>query len=151
MNLLVEADQPGNQLDDYVSRLNAILSQKAEGILQLQNRLAHFQRRLREQNVLVSKTWLKCTEEVACCRFLPVRTSGWFANANAEFRFAAGSCRVVAVWSFSKLENDIEIVGGMLLHFDDIRNQGTPCWIRGYKTLVGFSIYYRPCLFTSPH
>lgn len=54
MNLLVEADQPGNQLDDYISRLNAILSQKAAGILQLQNRLAHFQRRLREHNVLVS-------------------------------------------------------------------------------------------------
>ncbi|KAL3610622.1 hypothetical protein D5086_001642 [Populus alba] len=29
MNLLVEADQPGNQLDDYVAKLNAILSQKA--------------------------------------------------------------------------------------------------------------------------
>ncbi|KAK6153633.1 hypothetical protein DH2020_013272 [Rehmannia glutinosa] len=29
MSLLVEADQPGNQLDDYVSRLNSILSQKA--------------------------------------------------------------------------------------------------------------------------
>ncbi|KAE7997443.1 hypothetical protein FH972_002081 [Carpinus fangiana] len=54
MNLLVEADQPGNQLDDYISRLNAILSQKATGILQLQNRLAHFQKRLKERNVLVS-------------------------------------------------------------------------------------------------
>ncbi|KAK3028328.1 hypothetical protein RJ639_037790 [Escallonia herrerae] len=54
MNLLVEADQPGNQLDDYVSRLNTILSQKAAGILQLQNRLAHFQRRLKEHNILVS-------------------------------------------------------------------------------------------------
>ncbi|KAL7140104.1 hypothetical protein ABFS83_09G099100 [Erythranthe nasuta] len=54
MNLLVEADQPGNQLDDYISRLNSILSQKANGILQLQNRLAHFQKRLKEQNVLVS-------------------------------------------------------------------------------------------------
>lgn len=56
MNLLVEADQPGNQLDDYVSRLSAILSQKAESILQLQNRLAHFKRRLREHNVLISRT-----------------------------------------------------------------------------------------------
>ncbi|KAL3511795.1 hypothetical protein ACH5RR_024512 [Cinchona calisaya] len=54
MNLLVEADQPGNQLDNYISRLNSILSQKAAGILQLQNRLAHFQRRLKEHNVLVS-------------------------------------------------------------------------------------------------
>ncbi|XP_074345406.1 kinesin-like protein KIN-13B [Apium graveolens] len=56
MNLLVEADQPGNQLDDYVSRLTVILSQKAESVLQLQNRLAHFKRSLREQNVLVHKT-----------------------------------------------------------------------------------------------
>ncbi|XP_057466217.1 kinesin-like protein KIN-13B [Actinidia eriantha] len=56
MNLLVEADQPGNQLDDYVSRLNAVLSQKAAVILQLQNRLAHFQRRLKEHHVLVSSS-----------------------------------------------------------------------------------------------
>ncbi|KAL7222194.1 hypothetical protein ACSBR1_023995 [Camellia fascicularis] len=56
MNLLVEADHPGNQLDDYVSRLNAILSQKAAGIVQLQNRLSHFQRRLKEHNVLVSSS-----------------------------------------------------------------------------------------------
>ncbi|KAL1340547.1 hypothetical protein HN51_026904 [Arachis hypogaea] len=54
MNLLVEADQPGNQLDDYVTKLNAILTQKAAGILQLQTRLAHFQKRLKEHNVLVS-------------------------------------------------------------------------------------------------
>lgn len=54
MNLLVEADQPGNQLDEYVSKLNAILSQKAAGIFQLQTQLAQFQRRLKEYNVLVS-------------------------------------------------------------------------------------------------
>lgn len=54
MNLLVEADEPGNQLDDYVTKLNTILSQKAAAILQLQNRLAHFQKRLREHDVLVS-------------------------------------------------------------------------------------------------
>ncbi|KAJ7962996.1 Kinesin-like protein [Quillaja saponaria] len=56
MNLLVEADQPGNHLYDYITRLNAILSQKAAGILQLQNRLAHFQNRLKEHNVLVSSS-----------------------------------------------------------------------------------------------
>ncbi|OAY62915.1 Kinesin-13A [Ananas comosus] len=54
MNLLVEADQPGNQLDDYISRLSAILSQKAAGIVNLQARLAQFQRRLNEHNVLLS-------------------------------------------------------------------------------------------------
>ncbi|KAK7389548.1 hypothetical protein VNO78_24689 [Psophocarpus tetragonolobus] len=54
MNLLVEADQPGNQLDDYIANLNVILSQKAAGIMQLQTRLAHFQKRLKEHNVLAS-------------------------------------------------------------------------------------------------
>ena len=54
MNLLVEADQPGNQLDEYISKLNAILSQKAAGIFQLQTQLAQFQRRLKEYNVLAS-------------------------------------------------------------------------------------------------
>nr|XP_043624402.1 kinesin-like protein KIN-13B isoform X3 [Erigeron canadensis] len=53
MNLLVEADEPGNQLDDYVVKLNTILAQKAAAILQLQNRLAHFQKRLREHDVLL--------------------------------------------------------------------------------------------------
>ncbi|TXG61380.1 hypothetical protein EZV62_012743 [Acer yangbiense] len=56
MNLLVEADQPGNQLDVYISKLNAILSQKAAGITQLQTRLAHFQRHLNEYNVIVSSS-----------------------------------------------------------------------------------------------
>nr|XP_011458766.1 PREDICTED: kinesin-13A-like [Fragaria vesca subsp. vesca] len=56
MNLLVEADQPGNRLDDYISKLDAILSQKAAGILQLQNQLAQFQKHLNEHNVLVSST-----------------------------------------------------------------------------------------------
>ncbi|XP_065850178.1 kinesin-like protein KIN-13B [Euphorbia lathyris] len=54
MNLLVEADKPGNLLDGYIFKLNAILSQKSAGILQLQNRLSQFQRRLKEHNVLVS-------------------------------------------------------------------------------------------------
>ncbi|XP_021736847.1 kinesin-like protein KIN-13B [Chenopodium quinoa] len=56
MNLLVEADQPGNQLDDYITRLNAILSQKASGIMQLQTRLANFQKRLKENDILMSST-----------------------------------------------------------------------------------------------
>ncbi|XP_078168268.1 kinesin-like protein KIN-13B [Carex rostrata] len=57
MDLLVEADQPGNQLDGYVSRLNAILSYKAARIIDLQSRLAQFQRRLNEQGVLVSSQY----------------------------------------------------------------------------------------------
>ncbi|WCJ42458.1 ATP binding microtubule motor family protein [Euphorbia peplus] len=54
MNLLVEADKPGNLLDGYILKLNAILSQKSAGILQLQHRLSQFQRRLKEHDVLVS-------------------------------------------------------------------------------------------------
>ncbi|XP_022149599.1 kinesin-like protein KIN-13B [Momordica charantia] len=56
MNLLVEADQPGNHLDGYISRLNAILSQKAAAIYQLQNHLVNFQKRLKEHNVLISSS-----------------------------------------------------------------------------------------------
>lgn len=54
MELLNEADQPGNQLDDYIFKLNSILLQKAAGILKLQKQLAHFKKRLNEHNVLVS-------------------------------------------------------------------------------------------------
>lgn len=53
MNLLVEADHPGNQLDDYVTRLSGILSEKAAGIVDLQDRLAQFQKRLNESSVLL--------------------------------------------------------------------------------------------------
>ncbi|KAL8128836.1 hypothetical protein V2J09_017991 [Rumex salicifolius] len=53
MNLLVEVDEPGNQLDEYISKLNAMLSKKAAGIVQLQTHLANFKKRLNEHNVLV--------------------------------------------------------------------------------------------------
>ncbi|CAN6564305.1 unnamed protein product [Malus baccata var. baccata] len=56
MNLLVQADQPGNPIDDYICKLNAILSQKAAGILQLQAQLAQFQRHLNDHSVLVSSS-----------------------------------------------------------------------------------------------
>jgi len=54
MNLLVQADQLGNPVDEYISKLSCILSEKAAGILQLQTRLAQFQKRLNERGVLVS-------------------------------------------------------------------------------------------------
>lgn len=54
--LLLEADQPGSRLDDYIFKLDAILSQKAAGILQLQTQLAEFQKHLNEHNVLVSSS-----------------------------------------------------------------------------------------------
>jgi kinesin family member 2/24 len=53
MNLLGEADQPGNQLDDNITRLSGILAQKAAGIVDLQDRLEQFQRHLNENNVLL--------------------------------------------------------------------------------------------------
>eukprot|EP01018_Ginkgo_biloba_P029920 Gb_33631 [translate_table: standard] len=49
MKLLSEADQPGNGIDRYMSRLNQILSHKAAGIASLQARLAQFERLLSEQ------------------------------------------------------------------------------------------------------
>lgn len=81
MNLLVEADQPGNDLDGYISRLNAILSQKAAAIYQLQNHLLHFQKRLKEHNVLVSSCdWWTCAEMQVLVRsssgYIP-RTPTW--------------------------------------------------------------------------
>ncbi|KAM1508432.1 hypothetical protein ACFX10_017746 [Malus domestica] len=56
MNLLVQADQPGNLTDDYICKLNAILSQKASGILQLQTQLAQFLWHLNDHSVLVSSS-----------------------------------------------------------------------------------------------
>ncbi|KAK9071282.1 hypothetical protein SSX86_009850 [Deinandra increscens subsp. villosa] len=56
MNLLVEVDQPGNQLDNYITKLNTILSQKASGIQQLQTQLRSFQKHLQEYNVLSTAT-----------------------------------------------------------------------------------------------
>ncbi|GJX09474.1 kinesin-like protein KIN-13B [Tanacetum coccineum] len=54
MNLLVEVDQPGNQLDEYIAKLNVILSQKAAGIQKLQTQLRNFQKHLEDYNVLSS-------------------------------------------------------------------------------------------------
>ncbi|KAK8938869.1 Diatom spindle kinesin 1 [Platanthera zijinensis] len=46
MKLLEELEKPGNQLDTYISRLDALLSRKAAGIGHLQTRLVHIQRLL---------------------------------------------------------------------------------------------------------
>nr|GEX21072.1 kinesin-like protein KIN-13B [Tanacetum cinerariifolium] len=54
MNLLVEVDQPGNQLDEYITKLNIILSQKAASIQKLQTQLRNFQKHLEDYNVLSS-------------------------------------------------------------------------------------------------
>ncbi|XP_024529613.1 kinesin-like protein KIN-13A [Selaginella moellendorffii] len=52
MRLLAEVDQPGSRIDRYVSQLNYLLSRKAAGIVNLQARLARFQRHLKEQEIL---------------------------------------------------------------------------------------------------
>lgn len=54
MNLLSEADQPGNHIDKYISKLNDLLVRKNTGILRLQARLAQFQKLLDDQNILTS-------------------------------------------------------------------------------------------------
>ncbi|KAJ7561762.1 hypothetical protein O6H91_03G040300 [Diphasiastrum complanatum] len=52
MKLLTEVDQPGSRIDRYVTQLNFLLSRKAAGIVNLQSRLARFQRHLKEQEIL---------------------------------------------------------------------------------------------------
>eukprot|EP00249_Psilotum_nudum_P022165 c28399_g1_i2 orf=163-2601(+) len=52
MKLLSEVDQPGSLIDCYVSQLSYVLSRKAAGIVNLQARLARFQRHLKEQEIL---------------------------------------------------------------------------------------------------
>ncbi|KAF9673288.1 hypothetical protein SADUNF_Sadunf10G0008600 [Salix dunnii] len=55
MKLLAEVDQPGSLIDNYVTQLSFVLSRKAAGLVSLQARLARFQHRLREQEILNRK------------------------------------------------------------------------------------------------
>ncbi|XP_022721932.1 kinesin-like protein KIN-13A [Durio zibethinus] len=55
MKLLAEVDQPGSHIDDYLTQLNFVLSRKAAGLVSLQARLARFQHRLKEQEILSRK------------------------------------------------------------------------------------------------
>ncbi|KAL6522841.1 Kinesin-like protein KIN-13A [Orobanche hederae] len=55
MKLLAEVDQPGSQIDNYVTQLSFVLSRKAATLVSLQARLARFQHRLREQEILSRK------------------------------------------------------------------------------------------------
>ncbi|KAM0947661.1 putative plus-end-directed kinesin ATPase [Dioscorea sansibarensis] len=59
MNLLAEVDQPGSLIDNYVTQLNFVLSRKAAGLVSLQARLARFQHRLKEQEILSRKKVLR--------------------------------------------------------------------------------------------
>ncbi|XP_057772158.1 kinesin-like protein KIN-13A [Salvia miltiorrhiza] len=55
MKLLAEVDQPGSHIDNYVTQLSFVLSRKAASLVSLQARLARFQHRLREQEILSRK------------------------------------------------------------------------------------------------
>ncbi|KAF8401476.1 hypothetical protein HHK36_012415 [Tetracentron sinense] len=55
MKLLAEVDQPGSLIDNYVTQLSFVLSRKAAGLVSLQARLARFQHRLKEQEILSRK------------------------------------------------------------------------------------------------
>jgi len=55
MNLLAEVDQPGSLIDNYVAQLNFLLSRKASSLVSLQARLARFQQRLKEEEILSRK------------------------------------------------------------------------------------------------
>ncbi|XP_062075702.1 kinesin-like protein KIN-13A [Humulus lupulus] len=55
MKLLAEVDQPGSLIDNYVAQLSFVLSRKAASLVSLQARLARFQHRLKEQEVLSRK------------------------------------------------------------------------------------------------
>jgi len=52
MALLADVDKPGSAIDQYVDRLSRVLSQKAESIAKLRERVATFQTHLREEEVL---------------------------------------------------------------------------------------------------
>ncbi|XP_039025063.1 kinesin-like protein KIN-13A [Hibiscus syriacus] len=55
MKLLAEVDQPGSQVDSYVTKLSFVLSRKAASLVSLQARLARFQHRLKEEEILNRK------------------------------------------------------------------------------------------------
>ncbi|XP_056684060.1 kinesin-like protein KIN-13A isoform X2 [Spinacia oleracea] len=55
MKLLAEVEQPGSLIDNYVTQLSFVLSRKAAGLVSLQARLARFQHRLKEQEILSRK------------------------------------------------------------------------------------------------
>ncbi|KAH9300441.1 hypothetical protein KI387_012024, partial [Taxus chinensis] len=56
MKLLSEADQPGNHIDRYISKLNDILARKVAGVQGLQTQLAQFRKLLNDQNILTSSS-----------------------------------------------------------------------------------------------
>ncbi|KAF8393361.1 hypothetical protein HHK36_021604 [Tetracentron sinense] len=108
MKLLVEADQSGNQLDDYVSKLNTILSQKAAGILQLQTRLANFQRRLNEHNLLDVNYIIRYRQNSMFCRAVDIMIPSSFCG------FCLGKWRFLSALRQCNLFDKANTTIGML-------------------------------------
>ncbi|XP_019463571.1 PREDICTED: kinesin-like protein KIN-13A isoform X2 [Lupinus angustifolius] len=55
MKVLAEVDQPGSHIDNYITQLSFLLSRKSASLVSLQARLARFQHRLKEQEILSRK------------------------------------------------------------------------------------------------
>jgi len=52
MALLTEVDQPGSAIDQYVEKLDAILRQKMDGILELKSKLDRFKEHLKQEEIM---------------------------------------------------------------------------------------------------
>jgi kinesin family protein 2/24 len=52
MQELNNVDQPGSSIEDYVRKLDELLSRKQQKITELRNRLAQFQSYLKEEEIL---------------------------------------------------------------------------------------------------
>ncbi|CAL0325803.1 unnamed protein product [Lupinus luteus] len=55
MKVLAEVEQPGSHIDNYITQLSFLLSRKSASLVSLQARLARFQHRLKEQEILSRK------------------------------------------------------------------------------------------------
>ncbi|KAD6453720.1 hypothetical protein E3N88_08426 [Mikania micrantha] len=73
MKLLAEVEKPGSLIDTYVTQLSFVLSRKAASLVSLQARLARFQHRLKEQEILSRNRsrWVDVAVDIDICL-------GWF-------------------------------------------------------------------------
>ncbi|GAB4843608.1 Kinesin-like protein KIN-13A [Ancistrocladus abbreviatus] len=75
MKLLAEVDQPGSLIDNYVTQLSFVLSRKAAGLVSLQARLARFQHRLKEQEILCRKRVPPLRDILSASHTMPILPS----------------------------------------------------------------------------
>ncbi|KAG2271774.1 hypothetical protein Bca52824_066329 [Brassica carinata] len=94
MKLLAEVDKPGSMIENYVTQLSFVLSRKAAGLVSLQARLARFQHRLKEQEILslalsqASKRRMKRYFSDLGKHFPPLLLSSLFASDMEEQKLA---------------------------------------------------------------